>query len=178
MDTSIIVWLQSNSNPFLDTFFRIFTRFGDYAEIWFVMAIIMAFNKENRKKAFLGILAIALSHIVISIILKPLIMRPRPFEALGFDILIASPHGSSFPSGHASSSFAFAMLVFFMNWKYKWVAVSCAILMAFSRVYLGVHYVSDVLVGALVGTLIANILYRYQDVIINNFIKLKKRFSN
>lgn len=84
--------------------------------------------------------------------LKNLIQRPRPFTLLpGVSLLIPPPGSSSFPSGHTGSSFACAAAIFLLNRKWGVPALALAALIAFSRLYLSVHYPTDLLAGALLG---------------------------
>ncbi|CAH2760749.1 phosphatase PAP2 family protein [Erysipelothrix amsterdamensis] len=150
----------------LDRFFALFTSLGDHGEIWFIILLILFVMKKTRKVAILGLLAISIEVVLISGIIKPIVMRPRPFYANPVDLIIPVPRGSSFPSGHAASSFAVAMVLYFNNIKHKPIYISLAILMAFSRLYAYVHYPSDVLVGTVLGIFIAYEVTKYQDVLL------------
>ena len=87
--------------------------------------------------------------------IKPLVGRLRPFYIVhDIKLLIPEPYGYSFPSGHALSSFAASTVIFLNNKKLGLIALILAIMIAFSRLYLYVHYLSDVLVGALLGVMV------------------------
>ena len=90
-------------------------------------------------------------------ILKNLVGRIRPFDVnTSIQLLVARPHDYSFPSGHTAASFAAAVILFLqLPKKYGIPALILAVLISFSRLYLGVHYPTDVLAGAVSGTLIA-----------------------
>lgn len=165
MELSILNWIQTLRTPMLDRFSALFTSLGDHGEIWFIILLILFVMKKTRKVAILGLIAISVEVVLISGIIKPIVMRPRPFYANPVDLIISVPRGSSFPSGHAASSFAVAMILYFNNIKYKPIYISLAILMAFSRLYAYVHYPSDVLVGTLLGIFIAYEVTKYQDVL-------------
>lgn len=161
MDIAILQWIQTWSSPFLNQFFAIYTRLGDHAELWIGIALVLMLNKKTRKIGYFALFALLLELILVSGILKPIVMRVRPFEVANFDILIPVPRGSSFPSGHGASAFAMAgTFFFFIKGKQRWIFLGLAALMAFSRLYVFVHYPSDVLVGSLIGFGIAYILYR------------------
>lgn len=166
MDMAILQWIQTWATPFLNQFFAIYTRLGDHAELWIAIALVLMINKKTRKIGYFALLALLLELILVSGILKPIVMRVRPFEVANFDILIPVPRGSSFPSGHAASAFAMAGTFFlFIKDKKRWIFLGLAALMAFSRLYVFVHYPSDVLVGSLLGFGIAYGLYRNQTKI-------------
>ena len=85
--------------------------------------------------------------------------RVRPFvDDPAIKLLITPPHGFSFPSGHSGSSFAAAVTLFYFNKKFGTGALVLAAMIAFSRVYLYVHYPSDVLIGSLLGVVVGLIL--------------------
>ncbi|NLL74402.1 MAG: phosphatase PAP2 family protein [Erysipelothrix sp.] len=167
MDVKVLFWIQSLRIPFLDYFFKYFTVLGNHGEIWFAMIFIFACFKKTRRAAYLAFIALAIELLIVSVIMKPMIMRPRPFITYDtVELLIKAPGGSSFPSGHAASSIAVAFVFYFNKVKFRKVIMVLALLMAFSRVYLFVHYPSDVLFGFFTGVAIAMLLKLYQDQII------------
>lgn len=159
MDWNILFWLESIANPLLDQFFATFTRLGDGGAFWIILLVLMAFRKETRKIAIFAGISLALTGFLVNLVVKPMVMRARPFEELGIGILVPQPHGSSFPSGHASSSFATAWFLFLVKDRYRYLWLSVASIIAFSRMYLMVHFPSDILVGILIGMLIAYFTY-------------------
>ena len=90
-----------------------------------------------------------------NVLLKPGIARSRPFDLLKLSLLIEAPHDFSFPSGHTAAAFATAVVFFTFGWKWGVVMLSFAILMAVSRLYLLVHFPSDVIAGAFLGTIVS-----------------------
>lgn len=162
MELTILDAIQRLRTPYLDMFFSVLTRMGDHAEIWLLLVFIMFWKKERRSTAFLAIVSIAIELLIVSVILKPLFMRARPYTLADIELLIPIPIGSSFPSGHSASSFAVAFLLFRENASYKYLILFTAFLMAFSRLYVYVHYPSDVLVGSLIGIVIGEFVYRNQ----------------
>lgn len=129
-----------------------FSSTAAVAALWIVAAIVFLFDKKTRLCGLALLLAMALTYVAGDVILKELIMRERPFTVYGVsDLLINKPHSYSFPSGHAGSSFAALTVIFSMNKKMRIPASIYALLIAFSRVYLFVHFPSDVLAGALLG---------------------------
>jgi undecaprenyl-diphosphatase len=116
------------------------------------------------KRAFLAVLISICSFIIadaLADLLKPVIGRVRPCRAVpGLRILVRCPHSFSMPSGHAISSFAAATTLFYLPRYFvptlaRWYPLVLAAAVALSRVYLGVHYPSDVIVGAALGSTVA-----------------------
>lgn len=168
MDIQILDLIQNYANPFLDQFFSVFTRLNDHGELWIVLLMIVGFKNKSKKLVYLGMIAIILELVLVSGVIKPLIHRPRPYMEFPFELLIKKPSGWSFPSGHAASSFAVAGVLFFKKEPMRWFYILLAGLMGFSRLYLYVHYPSDVLVGSILGLLIGYFVvknqYRIMDI--------------
>ncbi|MGI6248175.1 MAG: phosphatase PAP2 family protein [Acutalibacteraceae bacterium] len=148
--------------PFLDFLMPLITRLGDAGAIWIITAIVLLFFKKYRKYGFMMIAGLLFSLIITDNIIKPVIQRPRPFDLeLWKDIFVypdyvKRPHGYSFPSGHTSSSLAAATVLIFSKKKPVYIpAMILALLIAFSRIYVHVHYCTDVLAGLLAGIIYA-----------------------
>lgn len=144
-------------NTLLNSFMPFFTNTGEYGLLWIIISLILfavgfAGGKPTlRKTAFLMLLALAISHLSCEL-LKNLFQRPRPFETLpDVNLMIKSIHSFSFPSGHAACAFAATIVPARKIPGTAWLFILLALLMAFSRVYVGVHYPSDVLAGSLLG---------------------------
>jgi undecaprenyl-diphosphatase len=148
-------------NKFFDAIMPFITRLGDIGFIWIVISIILICTKKYRKVGMASLLAISISTILTEGIIKHLVERVRPIIAYPIDNpLIKLPTSSSFPSGHTASSIAVAYVLSTYIKRYKFYFISLAVLIGFSRIYLYVHYFSDVLGGAVVG-LISGILSVY-----------------
>lgn len=155
MDAAIALWMASLPRiEWLDAFLAFYSGLNDHGLFWILPAIILLIPRSTRRAGFACLTALALAAILGNGFLKPLIARPRPFMALGLPLVIPPPGGWSFPSGHAGSSFA-AATVLFLRFRGRAgnAALALAALMAFTRVYFTVHYLSDVLAGALLGIL-------------------------
>lgn len=146
--------------PFLDVLMPFITRLGDGGIIWIVLALVLLFFKKYRKFGLMMITGLLISLLINDNILKPFISRTRPFELeawkgmFNYPQLIERPHSLSFPSGHTSSSFAAAVVLIFTGKKRIYIPpLILAFLIAFSRIYVHVHYCTDVLAGMVVGTL-------------------------
>lgn len=155
IDNAILYFIQDHlSAPLLDKFFPLITHLGDAGIIWILFTVILLFSKKYRKYGVMMAISLAFSVLLGNVLLKPLVARPRPFVMdPSVSLLIAKPSGFSFPSGHAMASFAAASVFFAANRKFGWGALTLAVLIAFSRLYLFVHYPSDVLAGAALGLL-------------------------
>ena len=165
-DLPILDWIQANmANPFLDFVMPLITVLGDAGIFWMICAAVLAITKKYRKIGFGMAIAMALGLLVCNIILKPTVMRPRPYdfqwEMFGREIilLIDAQHDYSFPSGHTIASFEACTVLLLGNKKLGIPATILAILIAFSRLYLYVHYPTDVIASVILGTLFGVIGY-------------------
>lgn len=155
MDFTILNWIQENlANPTLDALMPPITHLAEMGIFWLLLGAALMINRDYRKQGVAVISSVALAGLLANLVIKPLVNRMRPFE---FDpammLLIEAPGSSSFPSGHSAASFAAATVICFMpiKWYWKVAAVTIAALIAFSRMYLYVHFPSDVLGGTLLG---------------------------
>lgn len=174
-DGAVAQWIAQTFHPgagtFWDSLFSIITRAGDGGFLWIALGIALLLWRKTRKAGVVVLLALAFNGIVVNGILKPLLSRPRPFHidfALWakdyvYPALTKMPGDKSFPSGHTAISFAGACGLFF-GLRPAWLGsikprlwailgVVLAALVGFSRLFLGVHYATDVLTGLLIGVL-------------------------
>ena len=156
IDDSIMLFLQSIRNPVLSAILLPVTNSGNHGIIVIALILLTLFFKSERKTFFTAALGLILASLVTLVFLKPLVMRPRPYVTVeGLTALVdMSSDPNSFPSGHTTAVFAMAMgwqLASDRRWMkiFGWVL---AVLMAFSRLYVGVHFPTDVLTGAIIGT--------------------------
>ena len=166
MDIGILLWLQEHvRSEVLTVLMRFITSLGDIGFIWILIGLVLALKKKYRTTGFLVLAALLLEWLLVNCVIKELVMRIRPFEAHeALKALISHPDSFSFPSGHTGSSFAAASVM----WKRlpRRFSVPClllAVLIAFSRLYVGVHYPTDVLAGAVIGVLIGLTCCRIWD---------------
>ena len=136
---------------FLDRAVPVITHLGDGGWIWIVTALVLLAFKKTRKYGVAMALALILDLLLCNLLLKPLIARPRPFALREVTLLIPTPGDHSFPSGHTAASFAAAGGLLFMKARGKVPALVLAALIGLSRLYLYVHYPTDVLGGVLLG---------------------------
>ena len=161
-DLPMLDWIQSTMrSDFLDTVMPIITLLGDAGIFWIICAVILMFVPGQRKAGFSMGLALMLGLVVCNIILKPTIARIRPYdyqlENLGKEIilLIDAQHDFSFPSGHTIASFEACTALMLHNRKLGIPACILAVLIAFSRLYLYVHYPTDVFASIILGFILA-----------------------
>lgn len=175
-DVSIIEGLKNFDGPLvLDYFMAFVSTIGNTGFIWIVISVILLFFKKTRGIGIAAIIALILNTILVNVLLKPIVNRPRPYAIIeGIEYIIKTPSEPySFPSGHASSSFAVATAIYFTSFrnKYAYLALVLAALIAFARVYFCVHFPSDVIVGSLIGILMGYIGYK-------SYLGLNKSFIN
>jgi undecaprenyl-diphosphatase len=139
----------------------IITSLGNMGLIWIIIALVLIFNKKYRDVGIMIIASFILTSIIGEGILKNLVQRLRPFiDIPTINLLISKPTSYSFPSGHTASSFAVAGIIFSTLKKFRIPAIILASLIAFSRMYLLVHYPSDILGGILLGIICFKIVLK------------------
>ena len=153
MELQILDVLQTIHNPVLDTIMCAITRLGDAGIIWILLCIVLLILPKTRKSGVVLMAALLVDLVVCNVILKPLVHRIRPFDVkTGIELLVKRPTDYSFPSGHTAASVASVMALYLAGEKKIWVpALILAVLIAFSRLYLYVHYPTDVLGGMIIG---------------------------
>lgn len=159
--SQFVLSLRSNA---ADAVMTAVTSAGDAGAVWIALAVGMICFKKTRTTGLLMLAAIAATFVISTLGLKHLFARPRPCVAFPVAGFYPCPSGFSFPSGHSISSFAAAGVLFFRKTAGRWFAVALAVLIAFSRVYLNVHYCTDVLAGALLGVGAAYLTVRWFDM--------------
>ncbi len=151
-DTKLLFCIQNSlHNSLMDKLMMFFTFLGDGSLIWIVICIVSICTKKYRRAGLMGICALILSTLISEYIVKLIVQRPRPFEIYTYTLLIPAPGGYSFPSSHTAESFAAAGILFKSVKNYGFLFVILALLISFSRLYLFVHFPSDVLAGAIIG---------------------------
>ncbi len=172
IDHEILYFIcNSFRNSFLDPIMLFVTRLGDGGMVWIFIALIFLLKKQTRIIGVSMLLSLLVGLIIGNMIMKPFFQRPRPFKTYSDIINMINQGGYSFPSGHSLSSFT-AATSFYLCAKYQNNIMSeirgyntrlifgklflvLAALIAFSRLYVGVHYPTDVLCGSIIGIVIA-----------------------
>ena len=162
IELSILDWLQTLHTPFLDKIMVFITRLGDAGIIWIVLSIVLLLIPKTRKSGVVMVAALVVDVILCNIVLKNLVARTRPYDVnTGVHLLVAKLHDYSFPSGHTAASFASVTALYLAGEKKLWkFALVLACLIAISRLYLYVHYPTDVLGGILFGVISGYLGYR------------------
>lgn len=165
IDQSIMLWLQDTvRNPLLSKFLVPLTAIGYAGVLWIILSVVMLFFGKTRKVGCISLLTMLVCYLCNDILLKDLVQRPRPFLDLPqLQVIESKPTSWSFPSGHACSSFA-AASTYSRGEESRWLKGLfwfLAVAMAFSRPYVGVHYPSDVLVGACMGLLGSALMWHF-----------------
>jgi undecaprenyl-diphosphatase len=144
----------------MDAIMKFITFFGNAGWFWIVLSLVLAFIPKTRKIGLTACCALLFSLIFCNLTLKPLIARIRPYDLRDIALIIEAEHDFSFPSGHTSASFAAAVSIFYYN--KKWFGISAlvfATLIAFSRLYLYVHFPTDILGGIVLGIVCATLAF-------------------
>jgi len=155
-DCFILLYIKDNMHGIImDKVMVISSYLGNDGIIWIIIALILIINKKYRRIGFMVLGALILSFILDEGILKHVFKRIRPSSV---NLLIAKPLSYSFPSGHATTSFAVAGVLAKHFSKYRFCFFSLAFLIAFSRLYLYVHYPTDILAGIVLGLICSKIV--------------------
>ena len=149
MDQAILQFIQEHlRNGWSDAFFTAITFLGDSGIIWIAFSLCLVCSKTYRRQGLVLLAVLAITFLVGDVVLKNWIQRPRPFQEMPVELLIPPPESFSFPSGHTSSSFAAASVIYRVRKSWGIAAFILAVLIGFSRLFLFVHYPTDVLAGA------------------------------
>lgn len=161
LDQTILYWIHDNlSCGLLDVLMPKLTLLGSGGAIWLLAAGGMLCTKRYRRQGVILLAGLASGVLVGNVCLKNLIARPRPcWLDDSVTLLIATPTDYSFPSGHTLSSVIGATVLTKTNRKFGWAAIPAAAVIAFSQLYLFVHYPSDILAGVALGVAIGEAVY-------------------
>ena len=148
--------------PVPDGVMRFITHLGDTGAIWIAFTLILLFIPRTRKAGVVCAVALIVNLALTNIALKNIIQRIRPYDVMdSLKILVEAEHDFSFPSGHTAASFSCAWAMRRTLPKKCWIpAIILAALISLSRLYVGVHYPTDVLAGVIVGIFAAEISCR------------------
>ena len=154
LDWHILNSIQALRSPVGDAVFPGISFLGAMGWIWIALGIVLVIVPKTRRAGIVLLVAIAIDLILVNMAMKPLIARERPYVLdPDFQLIVPPENDYSFPSGHTAISFAAASALFFARSR-LWIPASVvAALIAFSRLYLYVHFPSDVLAGCLIGIL-------------------------
>ena len=160
-DLPVLDWIQATlQSDFMDKFMPFITKFGDHGTFWMIIAALLFVFPKTRKTGLGMAIAMLMGLLICNVTLKPLVGRIRPYDLqaeLGITIQLLGErmHDFSFPSGHTIASFEAAVVLLKNSKKMGIPAMILAVLIAFSRLYLYVHYPTDVIASVILGTLFA-----------------------
>lgn len=156
LDFNILFWIQNHiRNDVFDVIIPFYTSLGEDGIIWIAFGLILLIPKKYRKTGIMVLAALLVMLVVNNIVLKNLIARPRPCWTYPEMVqLVHNPSSYSFPSGHTTSAFAVAFTVFSQHKKLGKVIIVMAAIMAFTRLYVFVHFPTDIYGGILVAAAI------------------------
>ena len=155
-EADFLLALQNIRTPFMDGLMTFFSMLGHNGIFCLILGIVLIIIKKTRRSGAEVIIAMLLSFIISYLIVKNLAARVRPFETYDFLVpLGTAPKGWSFPSVHSTFVFATATVIFCNYKKISILALLIAVMVAFSRLYMGAHYPTDVLVGSVFGIIFA-----------------------
>lgn len=153
LDFSLLYAIQEHIRcAFLDVLMPFFSWLGNYGAVWILLGLVLCIWPKHRKKGVFVLCVLLLGLLIGNLLLKNLVARPRPCwldESVA--LLIPRPGDYSFPSGHTLSSVSAATVLLFCHRRMGIAAAVLALLIAFSRLYLFVHFPSDVLFAMLLG---------------------------
>ena len=154
-ELTILNWIASHCHTlWLDTLVPIITSLGNKGILWILLALVLLAVPSQRSTGIQVALALVFSALLCNLILKNVVDRIRPFELAGIpELLVALPDDPSFPSGHTSASFAVVTALMLDRHFLRWPCLVLAVLIALSRLYLYVHFPTDVAAGVLLGIL-------------------------
>lgn len=164
MEADILLWIQNNiRNDILTPFMRGITFLGEAGWFWILLTVIFLLKRKYRSVGIASGIALFGSLILNNLILKNVVGRIRPYEVIdGLRLIGHQASDASFPSGHSAASFAAATAFFLMLPKRIGVLfIILAGLIAFSRLYIGIHYPTDVIFGIFDGILLGFCAVRF-----------------
>ena len=155
MEIHILDMIQNLRTPIGDVVVPLITRLGDAGIIWIILTVLLLIIPKTRKTGVIMMAALLVDVLLCNVLRKNLVARTRPFDVnTAVQLLVAKPRDYSFPSGHTAASFASVTALYLAGEKKMWkAALVLAVLIALSRLYLYVHYPTDVLGGIMLGCL-------------------------
>lgn len=167
MEIHILDMIQNLRTPLGDVVVPAITKLGDAGIIWIILAMILLIIPKTRKTGVIMTAALLVDLLLCNVLIKNLVARTRPFDVnTTVKLLIEKPHDYSFPSGHTAASFACVAALYLAGEKKMWkAALVAAIMIALSRMYLYVHYPTDIIGGVVFGMLSGYLGYKIVEAI-------------
>lgn len=162
MEIDILNYIQTLRTPIGDVLMPFISSLGNGGFVWIVLDIALIIIPKTRKAGIVVAFAIILDVLLCNGLLKPLVARIRPCNVVkNVNMLNPIPKDFSFPSGHTAVSFAVTSALYFCKNKIWIPSALLSLLIAFSRMYLYVHYPSDILGGVVLGILVGKLAYDF-----------------
>ncbi len=179
-EMDFLLSIQNMHSAPLDVIMKIFTYLGEAGILWIAISLVLAIVPKTRKCGFTMMFAMAVTFILGNLVFKNLIARGRPcWINESVEMLIKRPHDFSFPSGHTMNGITASLCIFFYYHKAGIGAIVVACIIAFSRMYLFVHWPTDILAGILLGAVDAVISYfvigKIYESVVSSIQKRKNR---
>lgn len=173
MEIHILDMIQNFRTPIGDVVVPLITRLGDAGIIWIILTVLLLIIPKTRKTGGIMMAALLVDVLLCNVLIKNLVARTRPFDVnTAVQLLVAKPRDYSFPSGHTAASFASVTALYLAGEKKMWkAALVLAVLIALSRLYLYVHYPTDIIGGVVFGSLSGYLGYKIVEWIQKKKIK-------
>ena len=180
-DGQALLFIQEHIRQvWMDGFWKTITHLGDAGWFWIILGIVLLIPKKTRKAGIAALAALAIGALITNVALKNIIengKRIRPYEVVeGLKLLIEPQSDFSFPSGHTCASIGAALAMYpFLERKWGIPLVILAVLISLSRLYVGVHYPTDVLGGAVVGNLLCCMGRKWVRIVKHGLVRKAKK---
>ena len=172
MEIQILNIIQNLRTDIGDTIVPLITKLGDAGMIWICLTIVLLIIPKTRKTGVIMMAALLVDVLLCNVLIKNLVARTRPFDVnTAVQLLVAKPRDYSFPSGHTAASFASVTALYLAGEKKMKAALVLAVLIALSRLYLYVHYPTDIIGGVVFGSLSGYLGYKIVEWIQKKKIK-------
>ncbi|MDO4481699.1 MAG: phosphatase PAP2 family protein [Bacillota bacterium] len=154
MDFAVLDFIRENFRcAFLDTVMPAVTSLGNGGKFWVLLTVVLLIIPKTRTVGKVSAVSLLICFLVTNVTIKPLAARVRPYDInTAVELIVKAPSDFSFPSGHTSIAFAGASSIFFCNKKAGIPFLVLAAVIGLSRLYLYVHFPTDVIAGAVIGT--------------------------
>ena len=184
LDQNILLFIQEYiRHDWMDWFWKGVTHLGDFGIFWILLTIVLLIPKKTRKAGLASALALIIGTLITNVAIKNVVARVRPYEVIQeLELMIEKQKDFSFPSGHTYASFASAFAIYkckeVFPKKWRIAAMVLATLIALSRLYVGVHYPTDVLGGLIVGLFSGWAGWKIEELIMKKRAEKKKSADN
>lgn len=159
---TILNFIQQHlRSELMDKIMVTITHLGDAGIMWIILTLVLLLIPKTRKVGFVLVLALAFDVILCNFMIKPFIARTRPYDInTAIELLIGRQVDYSFPSGHTAAGITCTVALYFMRQKWLWkMTLLLSLLIGFSRMYLYVHFPTDIIGGIVIGIICGTLGY-------------------